>query len=196
MPLGLRMSVAGVCASVAGLLAGCTALPVTGPRDVLDERTGDTLTVVEMPWIFARARTDVAANARDYLQLVAAEASRSGNYRVYLIAQFWSTVDRRMSPYPNATRGKVLIQADGRELLLTPVQPFPTLFTQRTDLHAPMRARAVSWVYETDLATLEYLAESKSVSLRLTEQALQLPYSSWSAAQGDLLALVRRGLAR
>jgi hypothetical protein len=178
-------------------LAGCTTLPVaTGPREILDERTGDTLSVVEAPWIFARTRTDVAANARDYVQLVAAEASSAGKYRVYLVAQFWSTVDRRMSPYPKATDGKLLIQADGREIAFTPVQPFPTLFSHRNDLFAPQRTRCITWVYATDLATLEYMAESSSVSLRLSEQQLQLPYFTWSDAQSDLLSLVRTGAGR
>jgi hypothetical protein len=174
------------------VLAACTALPApTGPRAMLDERTGDTLSVVEAPWVFARTRTDVAANARDYVQLVAAEASSAGKYRVYLVAQFWSTVDRRMSPYPETTAGELLVQADGREIAFAPMQPFPTLFSDRNDLFAPQRTRCITWVYETDLATLEYMAESKSVSLRLSEQQLQLPYFTWSDAQSDLLNLVR-----
>ena len=181
------------CCALILTLCACVSLPATGPREVLDERTGDTLRVVEAPWIFARARTDVAANARDYLQLVAAEASSAGKYRVYLLAQFWSTVDRRMSAYPRADAGSLVVLADGRELTMTPVQPFPTLFTKRDDLHAPDHARAVTWAYETDLNTLEYIAESSSVTLRLSEQALPLPYETWSDARADLLALVRRG---
>ena len=85
-----------MCALLA-LLAACSSAPVRAPTELLDEQTGATLVVVAEPLVFARARADVAANARDYVTVVAVEANRSGKYAQYLLVHRWSTVDRRMA---------------------------------------------------------------------------------------------------
>jgi hypothetical protein len=43
-------------------LSACTGLPKRASHEILDVQTGNTLTVVAKPLVFARARTDVAAN--------------------------------------------------------------------------------------------------------------------------------------
>ena len=91
-------------------LASCTTQPPHRPTskaksnstEIFDEQSGSTLSVVAKPLVFARARSDVAAFARDYATLVAVEDDRSGTYTQYLLLYRWSTVDRRMSPLPGA----------------------------------------------------------------------------------------------
>jgi len=46
----------------------------------LDDSSGSTLFVVQQPLLFARSRSDLAANARDYVTLVALQEDRSGKY--------------------------------------------------------------------------------------------------------------------
>src|SRR5215475_12382121 len=58
------------------ILAACGSTHPThssGTKELLDETTGNTVSVVSTPLIFARERTDVAAHSRDYATLVATE---------------------------------------------------------------------------------------------------------------------------
>ena len=182
--------------AVALSISACQSVPDTGPRELLDERTGATLTVVSKPVIFARIRTDVAANARDYVHLVAAETNRSGRYSSYLIVYYWSTVDRRMSALPDKSAGKLVLQADGREINLTPLSPMPAAFQNRTDLHAPRAAEALNWVYDVALPTMLYIAESSEVSLRLPDESLPVPFVIWSDGRPALREFAQRGTQR
>src|SRR5580704_1191423 len=86
-------------------LTACTGLKPAPFHEILDEQSGNTLLVVTTPLVFARERTDVAAHARDYATLVAAEIDQSGKYSEYLLLYRWSTVDRRMSPPPDPQAG-------------------------------------------------------------------------------------------
>jgi hypothetical protein len=192
----LRRPGAIVLLSAALSLTACQSVPDTGPRELLDERTGATLIVVSKPLIFARVRTDVAANARDYLHLVAVEADRSGKFTSYLLAHYWSTVDRRMSALPDKAAGKLVLQADGREINLIPMTPMPAAFESRTDLHAPRAAEAVTWVYAADLPTMLYIAESRDLSLRLADESLPVPFVIWSDGREALREFAQRGVAR
>ncbi len=128
--------------------------------------------------------------------LVATETNRSGKYSSYLIAYYWSTVDRRMSALPDKSAGKLVLQADGREINLTPLSPMPAAFRNRTDLHAPRAAEALSWAYEVDLPTLLYIAESREVSLRLPDESLPVPFVIWSDGRPALREFAQRGVAR
>src|ERR1700721_2863548 len=96
--------------------------PPPAPREILDEQSGSTLSVVASPLVFARERTDVAAHARDYATLVAVEVDNSGKYSEYLLLYRWSTVDRRMSPPPDQSAGELKIFADGRAIDLQPLE--------------------------------------------------------------------------
>jgi hypothetical protein len=177
-------------------IAACQSVPDTGPRELLDERTGATLIVVSKPLIFARVRTDVAANARDYVHLVAAEADRSGRFSSYLVVYYWSTVDRRMSALPDRSTGKLVLQADGREINLAPLTPMPAAFANRSELHAPRAAEALTWVYDLDLNTMLYLAESRDITLRLADETLPVRFEIWSDGRAALREFAQRGAAR
>jgi hypothetical protein len=87
--------------TVLAMLTACTSSRLAPSHEIFDEQSGMTLEVVSMPFIFARERSDVAAHARDYATLVAAEIDRSGEYSDFLLLYRWSTVDRRMSAVPS-----------------------------------------------------------------------------------------------
>jgi hypothetical protein len=59
------------------MLAACGETHPTRPRELLDEATGNTVSVVSTPLVFARQRTDVAACARDYATLVATDGRKA-----------------------------------------------------------------------------------------------------------------------
>ena len=99
-------------------LVGCAALPPPEPAGFLDEDTGVTLTVVAAPLVFARDRRDIAANARDYITLVAVERNQTGKRNLVLLAYRWSTIDRRVNPQADATARALVILADGRDIRL------------------------------------------------------------------------------
>jgi len=174
------------------LQAACASAPVREPTELLDEQTGATLVVVAEPLVFARARVDVAANARDYATLVAVEANRSGKYSQYLLLHRWSTVDRRMAALPPPGAGRLLIQADGRVLEFKPLVPTPAALARRDHVFLPDDADVVSWAYDCDQATLAYLAASHDIELRLPEESLDAPFALWGDGRAALRALAAR----
>jgi len=174
-------------------LAACASAPARAPTELLDEQTGATLAVVAEPLVFARPRTDVAANARDYATIVALEANRSGKYSAYLLVHRWSTVDRRMAPLPAESAGRLLIKADGRLLELKPLQPMPAALTRRDAVFMPADADVVSWAYDTDLATLEYLAASHDIGARFPDEPLDSPFVLWRDGRAALREFTARG---
>src|SRR3981189_116954 len=69
------------------------------------------------PIIFARPHQDVAANARQYANVVGASVNRSGHYEYLLLVYLWSTVDARLGAgaHPGDT---VVLLADERAIRL------------------------------------------------------------------------------
>ncbi len=185
----------GLAAGLACALLGLNACQTTaraplGPHEVLDEVSAATLIVVNRPIVFARARTDVAAHARDYVTLVGLQEDRSGEYSTWLIVHRWSTVDPRIADDRGVGAGELRIVADDRELVLRPQSPPPKVLERGDLLFAPKTARAQSAAYAVDVPTLRYLANSRSLALRFTEDALPLPYAIWADGRADLLAML------
>ncbi len=192
MPSAIRHRAVALLFAAGAALAGCASEPQRAPAELLDEQTGATLVVVAEPLVFARARLDVAANARDYLTLVAVEANRSGKYTQYLLVHRWSTVDRRMAELPAASAGRLIIEADGRMLELKPLQPMPAALVRRDRVHLPADADVVSWAYYVDLATLAYLAGSQQIRARLPDEPLDSPFALWADGRAALRVFATR----
>ena len=172
-------------------LPACTHIRSADSREIYDERTGNTLSVVRAPLVFARDRTDVAAHTRDYVTLVAAEVDHSGEYSEYLLVYRWSTVDRRMSAPPDPQAGQLEILTDGRAINLTAVEEMP-ISVSRPELHVPKHAHAVTHAYRIDVATLRYIAMSRELTVRLPQEALDTPFKIWSDGRTALGQFVKR----
>ena len=157
---------------------------------MLDESSGLTFVVVQRPMVFARARTDVAANARDYLTLVAAEEDHSGKYTRWLIVHRWSTVDPRMQHDPGSNPSQLLIIADDRELTLRRADPDPAMLARRDLLFAPGGSGAQSAAYPVDEAMLRYIAFSRRLLLRLGDDTALPAYSVWADGRDALRSLL------
>jgi hypothetical protein len=160
-------------------LPACTAPPTTHPRELLDESTGLTLIVVQQPTVFARARTEAAANARDYATLVAVREDRSGKYSDWLIVYRWSTVDLRFGGSAGHTPGALHLIADDRDFALQAGTPSPSLLRRRDGLFAPPNQDAVSTWYAVNAEDIRYVASAQTVSLRYSDDAYPIAYSLW-----------------
>lgn len=159
------------------------------PRQYLDEGTAATVTAVERPLVFARERTEYAANARDYVTLAAAAVNRSGRIRYVLVAYCWSTVDSRISQEPPPVPHALVIVADDRSILLTD----PVSSTADVGLALPVGAPAgpghAPYVFTTDLATLRFLAAARHLAVQLGSDAAPT-YQIWNDGRPALQAWV------
>jgi hypothetical protein len=170
------------------IFAACSASPAHGarPRELLDETTGNTVSVVSKPLVFARERTDVAAYARDYATLVATEIDQSGTYHDYLLLYRWSTVDRRMSPPPAEDAGELRILAEGRVFTLKPLQFMPTGLEHRRELFLPAHGDNVAHAYEVTADMLRYIANSGTLSVQMPQETLNEPFTLWQDGRAAL----------
>ena len=184
-------------------LASCTTLPLHRPpskstsnsTEIFDEESGSTLLVVSKPLVLARDRSDVAAHCRDYATLVAVEDDQSGKYTQYLLLYRWSTVDRRMSPPPGPDEGQLKIFADGRTIDLKPLERQPTSLAQRRALHVPEHGDIVYRAYRVDSAMLHYIADSRELTVRMPQEALDTPFTVWEDGRGALAQFLQRAVA-
>jgi len=179
-------------------LASCASQPKAAPtrgasQEFFDEQTGRTLSVVDEPLIFARARSDAAAFAHDYATLVAVEVDLSGQDHEYLLLYRWSTVDPRMSPPPGANEGELHILADGRKIVLKPLPELPVSLTRRRLLHLPDHGDVSAYAYDVDLGTLRFIAASRDLRVRLPQEPLDLPFTLWADGREALAQFAGSG---
>ncbi len=160
-------------------LAACAASPSKPGEELFDEQTGNTVTVVSEPIVFARERNDVAAYARDYVTLVAVEVDHSGQFKDYLLLYRWSTVDKRMLPPPDPSAGKVRLVSEGRELDLDPLESMPVGLGSGRDLHLPPHGEAIVHGYAVDLNVLRFIAASRTLILQMPQETLDTPFTLW-----------------
>jgi hypothetical protein len=188
----MRTRSAVAVAATLTLLVACAALPAPAPLAYLDERTGITLTVVDAPLVLARERRDLAANARDYLTLVAVARNESGRRSSALLVHRWSTIDTRVrtAGAPEADP-RLVIVADGRDIRLTRLEPVPREFEPSAthDLWRPDVSQVDTVVYRVDVATLRYIAQSTRVSAFRDVPDDALPFSMWRDGRAALARL-------
>lgn len=162
-------------------LVACASVPPPAPAGFLDEDTGVTLTVVAKPIVLARDRRDVAANARDYVTLVAVERNQTGRRNLVLLAYRWSTIDRRVNPQADADARALVLVADGRDIRLQPVSDLlPTELRPRPQLLQPDVTDVVAIAYRIDEATLRFVAESERISGFYSDARGALPFALWA----------------
>jgi hypothetical protein len=161
------------------------------PREYLDEETGATVTLESEPLVFAYARSELAANARDYVSLQAAAVNRSGKVSYVLIAYVWSTVDPRMRQEPLLTPDTLLLRADDRRIQLSARGHTAREAGIGMVVDAPPGSNATPTVYSTDLATLRFLAESRHLAVAVETERTTLVYDLWEDRRTALSRFVR-----
>jgi hypothetical protein len=171
--------------------AGCAPLPQQA-RSVLDARTGATLIVADQPLVLARERRDLAAQARDYLTLLAAEINEAGRRRLVLVAHQWSTIDVRSRGAPPPAAQALLVVADGRDLRLTPLEESTSVARDGWNraLGEPENAEVLTSLYPIDAETLRFLAGSSRISAAFPQSQPPLPYAMWRDGRAAQLRLL------
>jgi hypothetical protein len=176
-------------------LASCATRPPAESGEFFDDENASTLLVAAQPLVFARDRSDVAAHGRDFATLVAVEIDNSGDYAQYLLLYRWSTVDRRMSPPPGPDAGLLRILADGRAIDLKPLERFPVNVLQRRQLHMPKHDDVVTRGYKIDPSTLNYIATSTELLVRMPQEPLATPFTLWEDGRNALKQFLLRAVA-
>jgi hypothetical protein len=174
------------------LLTACASGPPAPGKEFLDEETGNTLTVVSKPIVFARERTDVAAYSRDYATLVAVEVDHAGTFKNYLLLYRWSTVDARMLPKPDADVGELELLGDGRRLDFKPLTSLPIALGSGRDVYLPRHGAALVRAFAVDQATLRYIALTQELTLQMPQEELDTPFRLWEDGRGALAAFLRQ----
>ena len=168
--------------------AGCGA--DFEPREYLDEHTAATITVVAEPLVFANPRTELAANARDYVTLAAAAVNRTGKVSFVAIGYFWSTVDPRMRTDPLPAPDPLVLMADDRRIELHLRGQSAHDAGIGVAVHAPAGTVAAPQVYGMDLATLRFIAEARHLTVFARSNGTLLRYPLWDDRRAALKSFV------
>jgi hypothetical protein len=160
------------------------------PQEYLDERTAATITVVGAPLIFAYPRTDLAANARDYVTLAATAVNRSGTISYVLIGYFWSTVDPRLRQDALPAAPPLVLQADDRRIELTLRGQSAREAGIGEPVHAPPGAAVTPNVFATDLAALRFVSEARRLTVLVDSGGTLLRYELWEDHRAALRMFV------
>ena len=161
------------------------------PHEYLDPETAATVTVVGEPLVFANPRTEVAANARDYVTLAAAAVNRGGKVSYVLVAYLWSTVDPRLRGEPLPNPGLLIVQADDRRIELSLSGHSPHDAGIGVPVLPPPGPSVTPNVCSVDLGTLRSIAESRRLSLITETNIASIPYTLWDDRRAALRAFVR-----
>lgn len=164
---------------------------VEPPQEYLDPETAATITVVGQPLVFAYARRELAANARDYATMAGAAVNRSGKISYVLIVYFWSTVDPRLREGGPPDAEPLVVRADDRRIELKLRGHSAHEAGIGTPVHAPPGEEVPPNVYGCDLATLRSLAEARHLSLQVETQGITLEYELWEDRRASLRAFIR-----
>ena len=134
---------------------------------------------MKRPIVLSRARTDVAANVRDYATLVAMQEDDAGRFTTWLVVYEWSKVDPRLNNAGWIGDGRLLLIADGREIALAPAADGDVPLSHRDRIFSRVAPLRASFAYRIDLATLRYLVAVHQLTVRFQGDPLPLRYEMW-----------------
>ena len=165
--------------SACAWLTGCATVPDSAaPAEYLDEQTGATVTAVEKPMVFARDRSERAANLRDYVTIAPAAVNRGGKQEVVLVAYIWSTLDARYEPAKADTNSLILV-ADDRRIRLNANGKTPADLGIARAVYAPPGRSVQPMVFPTDNATLRFVAAARSLQVQTSIDGVAVTYEIW-----------------
>jgi hypothetical protein len=166
-------------------LLACKARSPRHPDEYLDPVTAAMVSSVTGPIIFARPHQDVAANARQYANVVGVSVNRSGHYEYVLLVYIWSTVDARLGA--GAHPGDTLVfLADERAIRLPRDGRSPKEVGIAKRLLAPLHYRGSPRIYRTDRDTMKFIAAAHHVRLQLEGDQDARPFDIWKDGRREL----------
>jgi hypothetical protein len=166
-------------------LLACKATPPPHPDEYLDPVTAAMVSSVTAPIIFARPHQDVAANARQYANVVGASVNRSGHYEYLLLVYLWSTVDARLGAgaHPGDT---VVLLADERAIRLRRDGRSLKEAGIARPLLTPLHYRGWPRIYRTDRDTLKFISAARHVRMQLEGDQDTRPFELWKDGRREL----------
>jgi hypothetical protein len=183
--------------TILAAIAACSSVP-PAPRDLLDEHTGVTVTVVGAPITFAgqpndqpSARQTDTQSSHDFLTLVAIQKDDDGKYSQALLLYRWSVFFGPPSSAPEASAGELILEVDGRSIELQPLKQLPAGLPSPKDLFVPDTTQAAMHAYTTDLETMRLIATSHTLTVRLPEEPLSGPFGLWRDGRPALAQFVK-----
>ena len=176
---------------VALMTAGCASAPIaTAPTEYLDEQTGATVTAIDKPLVFARDRSERAANLRDYVTIAPAAVNRGGKRDIVLVAYIWSTLDARFEPARADTNSLTLV-ADDRRIRMNANGKSPSDLGIGRAVNAPTGQSVKPLVFPADLATLRFISAARSLQVQTTVEDVAVTYELWEDQRPALDHFVR-----
>jgi hypothetical protein len=170
------------------LLAACKSRPPRHPNEFLDPVTAAMVSSVTSPMIFARAHQDVAANSRQYVNVVATSVNRQGRYEYVLLVYIWSTVDTRLGA--GAHPGETLVfLADERAIRLQRDARSLKEVGIAKPLLRPLHFHGSPRIYRTDRDTLRFIASARHVRLQLEGDPDARPFDIWKEGRKQIRSL-------
>jgi hypothetical protein len=152
-------------------------------REYLDQSTAVTIVVVSKPFVFARERSDLAVNARDYLSLTPLQVNRSGDRHLYWFGFRWSTIGSRNREPPVKDGVEYVLLADGRPIALRPVgRSLREVGIGELPLRSPSR-HATPVLFAADAEILNYAAAATEVSVHLIYEDQNEAFELWRDAR-------------
>ena len=173
------------------LLAGCGSQPADySPYERLDEQTGATVTAIDHPLVFARDRSERAANLRDYVTIAPAAVNRGGKRELVLVAYIWSTLDPRYEPARPEADALVLVALD-RRINLTANGKSPHDLGIDESVDVPVGQDVKPLVFPTDAETLRYIAAAPQLAIQTRVGDESVTYELWDDQRRALDRFVR-----
>jgi len=161
-------------------------------REYIDEETAVSVVVATVPLVFARERTDLAVNARDYLALVPLETNRAGARRLYWCGYLWSTIDRRSAAPLLAPGDSLVLIADGRPISL---QADARTLREHGIAQAPLRAPtrgAMPVLFAADAEIIGYVARATRLHVLLVQGSVSETFATWKDPRAAIQAFLER----
>jgi hypothetical protein len=174
--------------TILAAMAACSSLP-TSPRDLLDERTGITLSVVGAPIDFEPDSN--GASAHDFLTLVATQKDDDGKYTALLLLYRWAVYYGEARFAPGAGSGELLLNVDGQSIDLQPLPRLPDGLPGPKDLFVPDTTESALRAYVTDLETLRLISASHALTLRLPKESPNVSFKLWHDGRPALVQFVK-----
>lgn len=185
-PTAARYTAAFIVGAVMVLCCSCGTVPTADqPQSYLDQATAATVTMVGRPLVFARERPNFAVHMRDYITLAAASIDRAGKIQLVLIAYFWTTFDPHARDDVRHPDELTLI-ADDRRITLAKLNRTAHEAGIEERVNAPAVGSGPPVLYSVDLATLRFIAASRSLSAHTRTGDADLDYSVWDDRRASL----------
>jgi hypothetical protein len=157
-------------------MAACSSVP-TSPSDLVDDRTGITVSVVGAP--IELEPDSNGASPHDFLTLVAVQQDNDGKYTALMLLYRWANYYGGAAFAPGDGSGELLIDVDGHSIDLHPLPMLPIGLPRPKDLFVPDTSQAAMRAYVTDLETLRLISTSHELTLRLPKESPDVSFRVW-----------------